>query len=59
MLNIDSAGYMAIPKEIGIVHLVVLVVSSEFRGLHRKVDIRLHGKGNSSSHGARPVHYGI
>jgi len=30
MLNIDSAGYMAIPKEIGIVHLVVLVVSSDF-----------------------------
>jgi hypothetical protein len=22
----------------------------------RKVDIRLHGKGNSNSHGARPVH---
>ena len=22
----------------------------------RKVDIRLHGKGNSDSHGARPVH---
>ena len=22
----------------------------------RKVDIRLHGKGNSSSHGARPVY---
>ena len=25
-------------------------------GLRRKVDVRLHGKGNSNSHGARPVH---
>ena len=24
--------------------------------LDRKVDIRLHGKGNSNSHGARPVY---
>ena len=23
---------------------------------HMKVDIRLHGKGNSNSHGARPVY---
>ena len=23
---------------------------------YTKVDIRLHGKGNSNSHGARPVH---
>jgi len=23
---------------------------------HRKVDIRLHGKGNANSHGARPVY---
>ena len=27
--------------------------------LHSRVDIRLHGKGNSSSHGARPVYYNI
>ena len=26
------------------------------RRLHRKVDVRLPGKGNSNSHGARPVH---
>jgi len=25
-------------------------------GCYRKVDIRLPGKGNSNSHGARPVH---
>jgi len=25
----------------------------------RKVDIRLHGKENSNSHGARPVYYNI
>jgi hypothetical protein len=25
--------------------------------LHRKVDITLHGKGNSNSHGARPVYW--
>ena len=25
-------------------------------GAHRKVDVRLPGKGNSNSHGARPVH---
>ena len=28
----------------------------EFRPPYRKVDVRLHGKGNSNSHGARPVH---
>ena len=27
-----------------------------FPGCTRKVDIRLHGKGNSNSHGARPVY---
>jgi len=25
--------------------------------MYRKLDIRLHGKGNSNSHGARPVYY--
>jgi len=28
----------------------------EVDGLDRKVDVRLPGKGNSNSHGARPVH---
>ena len=28
-----------------------------FQHLYRKVDIRLHGKENSKSHGARPVYY--
>ena len=27
-----------------------------FHGEHRKVDVRLHGKGNSNYHSARPVH---
>ena len=27
-----------------------------FEERHRKVDIKLHGKGNSNSHGARPVY---
>ena len=29
---------------------------SVFADLFRKVDVRLPGKGNSNSHGARPVH---
>ena len=29
---------------------------SEVLGLHRKVDVRLLGKGNSNSHGARQIH---
>ena len=31
-------------------------VSGKRKGM-MKVDIRLPGKGNSNSHGARPVHY--
>jgi hypothetical protein len=31
--------------------------SDPFTAPDRKVDIRLHGKGNSNSHGARPVSY--
>ena len=30
-----------------------------YRGGPRKVDVRLPGKGNSNSHGARPVHLTI
>ena len=31
-------------------------VSKQVAGLDRKADIRLHGNGNSNSHGARPVY---
>jgi len=30
--------------------------SGESAGFPREVDVRLPGKGNSNSHGARPVH---
>ena len=33
-----------------------IVVCDHVRHLHRKVDVRLHGKDNSDSHGARPVY---
>ena len=33
-----------------------LVEGLGVRGWHSKVDVRLPGKGNSNSHGARPVH---
>ena len=39
--------------------LIFPVAKARMEDLHsvyRKVDIRLHGKGNSNSHGARPVH---
>ena len=35
------------------------VLHHQFRHLFRKVDVRLPGKGNSNSHGARPVHLTI
>ena len=33
-----------------------MITSFRCPGSSRKVDIRLHGKGNPNSHGARPVH---
>ena len=32
------------------------VMSVKVKTPHRRVDVRLPGKGNSNSHGARPVH---
>ena len=37
-------------------HLLCFVTHVLCR-LNREVDIRLHGTGNSNSHGARPVYY--
>ena len=31
-------------------------IPTHLEGIYRKVDVRLPGKGNSNSHGARPVH---
>ena len=36
--------------------VVVFRIAHDVVPCHRKVDIRLHGKDNSISHGARPVY---
>jgi len=35
---------------------LTMALTQRVGGSVRKVDIRLHGKGNSNSHGARPVY---